>query len=465
MYSNEDRVKIMRDDAIPAALLKLGLPMIMGMLINALYNVVDAYFVGGLGTSPMGAVSVAFPLVQVVIGVGLIFGCGGAMCIARQLGEGDWERASRTASTAVFGSLAAGCAATVLSLLFLDDILALLGATGTILPYARLYAVVYLSFCLLHVFCITMNNLVVAEGAANMSMFAMLLGGGLNALLDPLFIYAFGWGVGGAAAATVVAQGTTALVYLWYIVGKRGCLKISPKRFTLRGGTCRGIVRLGVPIFVFQLLFGIAMGMTNTAASRYGDSAVAAMGIVSRVLALAAYVLYGYVKGFQPVAGYNYGAKNFARLNESIKVSLRWVLGYCLLVAVLLLAFPGVIMRVFSANDAQLVALGVKTLRANALAFPLFGVVMVYSTLFLAMGKARVGGFLSVARQGIFFIPAILILPGVMGLDGMIYSQPLADVLSFALTIPFVIPLVKWLRDPGGQEGALCVVAVAEGDE
>lgn len=446
MRSRDDKIGIMRDDKIPAALLKLGLPAIMGMMINALYNVVDAYFVGGLGTSQMGAVSVVFPIVQIVIGIGMTFGTGAAMCISRQLGRSDWDQANRTASTALFGSLISGALSMVVALISLDKILLMLGATETILPYARAYALIYLSGCVLHVFSIAMNNIVISEGAARMTMFAMLLGGGLNAVLDPVFIYTFDWGVRGAAMATVASQLAVSLVYVWYILARRGCLRISPGLFTPKAEICLVVLKLGVPVLVFQLLSGAAMGLTYTAASRYGDSAVAAMGIVTRVLALASYVVFGYVKGFQPVAGYNYGAENYRRLSEAIATSLRWVVSYCAIVTTILLVFPAAIMRLFTANDTVLVELGIRALRANAYTLILFGAVMVYSTLFLALGRAREGFLLNIARQGIFFIPAILLLPGLFGMNGVVYSQPVADLLSFSLTMILAIPLRKELR-------------------
>ena len=465
MSSHEKKIRIMRDDKISTALLKLSLPTITGMMISALYNVVDAYFVSGMGASQMGAVSVAFPIVQIVIGIGLTFGNGAAVCISRQLGRGDFEQASRTGTTAVFGSLIAGLLVTAIAFLFMNRILVILGATDTILPYARTYVVIYLSGCAFQVFTIAMNNMVISEGASKMTMTALLLGGGLNVMLDPLFIYTFGWGVGGAALATIVAQAVTAMIYLWYILAKRGTIRIALKYFTPKLSLFIEIFKFGVPLLAFQVFSGLAIGMTNTAASQYGDSAVAAMGIVTRILAVAAYVVFGYVKGFQSIAGYNYGARNFVRLRESIKVSLLWVGMFCMVVTLILLFFPTTIMEKFSADDLDLINLGAKTLQANAIPFILFGVVMVYSTLFLVLGNAGVGGMLYIARQGIFFIPAILVLPRISGLSGVIWSQPMADLLSFVLTMFFVVTLREKLRDPDlpdAQEVPIPVIAVKE---
>ncbi len=446
MKINEGKIRIMRDDKISKALLKLSLPAIAGMLINAFYNVVDAYFVGGLGTSQIAAVSVIFPVVQVVIGIGLIFGSGAAMSISRKLGSNELEKANTTASTALFSSIVIGVILAISSFIFIDKIIILLGATDTILPYARGYGKIYLSGCVLPIFCITMHNIVLSEGAAKMTMFAMILGGGLNAVLDPIFIYTFGWGVSGAAIATVTAQGITFLLYIWYISSSRGVLKFSCSLFSFEKSVILEILKFGMPVLILQVLSGFAIGLTNTAASQYGDSAVAAMGIVVRILALASYVVFGYVKGFQPIAGYNYGAKNYQRLNKAISLSLVWVISYCLFVTSVLIVFPVNIMHLFSVNDQELISLGVRTLQANAVVFILFGVVMIYSTLFLSLGKAKEGSILSFARQGIFFIPAIFIMPYAFGLNGIIYAQPLADLLAFSMTIYYALQLHRKLK-------------------
>ena len=446
MKINEGKIRIMRDDKISKALLKLSLPAIAGMLVNALYNVVDAYFVGGLGTSQIAAVSVIFPIVQVVIGVGLTFGCGAAMSISRRLGSNELEKANTIASTALFLSIAIGVILTLSSVIFIDKILISLGATETILPYARSYGIIYLSGCVLHIFCITMNNIVLSEGAAKMTMFAMILGGGLNVILDPIFIYTFGLGVSGAAIATVTAQGVTFLIYIWYMSSARGVLKFRYSLLRFEKKVILEIIKFGVPVLVLQVLSGFAIGLTNTAASQYGDSAVAAMGIVVRILALASYVVFGYVKGFQPIAGYNYGAKNYQRLNKAISLSLIWVISYSLFVTAVLIIFPVNIMHLFSVNDQELISLGVRTLQANAVVFMLFGIVMVYSTLYLSLGKAKEGSILSFARQGIFFIPAILIMPHAFGLNGIIYAQPLADLLAFSITIIYALQLHRKLK-------------------
>jgi putative MATE family efflux protein len=444
--SNDQKLKMMRDEKIPKLLLKMGIPTMVGMLVSALYSIVDAYFAGWLGTSQIGAVSIVFPIVQIIIGLGMTFGSGAASYISRLLGGGNTERANRTASTALVSSLLVGIGSIVITLGFLDNILVALGATETILPYARDYAVIYIAGSILNIFNVTMNNIVTAEGRAKLTMLSMIIGGGLNVILDPIFMFPLGLGVRGAAIATVIAQAITTIIYLYYILCKKGYLRFSARLFTFDSTIYAEIFKIGIPILVYQLLFGAAMGLSNSAASAYGDSAVAAIGVVTRLMTIGTYVVFGFMKGFQPVVGYNYGAKNYDRLDETIKVSLKWSTIFCAVVAFLMILIPQPILLLFSKNDAMLIDIGVQALRANGIVFILFGFEQVYVSLFLAMGKGKEGGLLSISRQGLFFIPAILIMPHFFGIAGVIWAQPVADVFTVVLTALFMMGINRKLK-------------------
>ena len=446
MNLNDQKLQMIRYEKIPKVLIKLGVSTMVGMMVSALYSVVDAYFVGWLGTSQMGAVSIVFPIVQIIVGLGMTFGSGAASYISRLLGEENVDQANRTASTALFSSLVIGVVSILISLCFLDNILVALGATKTILPYAREYALIYIAGAILNIINVTMNNIITAEGRAKLTMISMLIGGGLNVILDPLFIFPLGFGVRGAAIATVVSQAATTCLYLWFILGQKGYLRFSPRLFTFSGTIYGEVFKVGVPILVFQILTSAAMGLSNTAASVYGDSAVAAVGVVTRIMTLGTYVVFGYMKGFQPVAGYNYGAKNYDRLNEATKVSLKWATIFCATVALLIIIIPKQIISLFSENDRALIDIGVRALRANGIIFPLYGFQMVYMALFLAMGRGKEGGLLSISRQGLFFIPAILIMPHLFGLEGVIWAQPSADLLSVVLTAVLALGLNKKIK-------------------
>ncbi|AWI05957.1 MATE family efflux transporter [Clostridium drakei] len=446
MNSKNEKLKMMRDERIPKVLLKMGIPIMIGMMISALYSVVDAYFVGGLGTSQMGAVSIAFPIVQIVIGLGMTFGSGAASYIARLLGEGKTEKANQTASTALFSSLVVGIIAIAISLCFLDDILVGLGATKTILPYAREFAVIYITGSILNIFIVTMNNIVTSEGMSKLTMTSMLLSGVLNIILNPILIYPLGLGIRGSAISTVISQGAASLLYIWYMLSKKGCLRFSIGNFRFDTAIFAEIFKVGIPIFVSQLLSSTSMALSNTAASSYGDSAVAAIGVVTRIMALGSYVVFGFMRGYQPVAGYNYGAKNYDRLKEATKVSIKWSTIFCIVTAFILILIPEQIVYLFSKNDAMLIDIGSRALRASGIAFILFGFEQVYMCLFLALGMGKEGGILSISRQGLFFIPAILIMPSFFGIEGVIWAQPAADLFTVILTIIFAISLNRKLK-------------------
>ena len=221
MNERNSKMELLGSAPIPKALMALGVPIMIGMLINALYNLVDAYFVGGLGESPMGAISIVFPLGQVVVGLGLMFGNGAASYLSRLLGKGDKSTANKVASTALYGSVFVGAILIVLAIIFLEPILSLLGATDTIMPYALTYARIYVISCIFNVFNVTMNNILASEGAAKTTMCALLLGAVINMVLDPIFIYTLNMGVAGAAIATAISQIVSTIVYLFYVLRKK----------------------------------------------------------------------------------------------------------------------------------------------------------------------------------------------------------------------------------------------------
>ncbi|QOR34827.1 MATE family efflux transporter [Clostridium sp. 'deep sea'] len=438
------KTKIMGEAKVSTALLKFGLPATIGLLVTALYNFVDAIFVGGLGTSAMGAASISFPISMVIIGLGLTLGSGVASYISRLLGKKNIEQASKAASTAFFSSLLLGTIVIVPSIIFLEPLLKLFGATATILPYAKDYAYIFISGSILNVINVTMNNIIRAEGAAKTSMKALVLGSVLNIILDPIFIYTFNFGIKGAAIATVISQAASTLLLFKYFASPKSIVKISLKNFTATKIILGQILKVGTPDLVFQLLSSASMGLINTAAAPYGDAAVASMGIVNRIFAIGSFIIFGFFKGFQPLAGYNYGAKNYSRLKEIKNTALKWTTILCFLVALVQIVFAKQIVAMFS-NDTQVIELGIKALRAYSIMFPLFGYQTLYKTLFLSMGKAKEGGILSISRQGIFFIPIVFLLPRLIGLNGIIFSQAIADLLTVIFTWLLSIKLNKYL--------------------
>lgn len=447
MNSQSKKMELLGSTSIPKALLAMGIPTMVGMLVNAFYNLVDAYFVGGLGESQMGAISVVYPLGQVVVGLGLLFGNGAASYISRLLGRGDKENADKVASTALYSSVSVGAVIIIISMVFLHPILNLLGATDSILPYAATYAGIYIVSCIFNVFNVTMNNIVTSEGAAKTTMCALLTGAVLNIALDPLFIYVFDLGVAGAAIATAISQIVSTCVYLTYIFRKKSVFHFRVKDCTYTKETMSEIFKIGIPTLVFQILTSVSISLINNAAGDYGDSAIAGMGVVTRLISMGSLSVFGFIKGFQPIAGYSYGAKKFDRLREAIKTSILWSTVFCVIFGVILALFPTAIVSRFTKGDAEMIRIGAASLRANGISIMLFGFYTVYSSLFLALGKGREGFILGACRQGICFIPVILLLPMVWGLNGIMYAQPIADVLSAVITVFMAIPLHKKLNE------------------
>ena len=444
MTEKSTRIYLLQEAGVGSALLKLGVPTMVGMLISALYNAVDAYFVGGLGISQMGAVSVVFPIVQIIIGLGMMFGAGASSYISRLLGKGEQKLADQVASTALFSGVLVGAAVIAGILLFLDPVLTSLGATKTILPYARVYAQIYVAGSFINVFTVSMNNLLTAQGATKFTMLAMLTGSIVNVILDPIMIYGMDMGIAGAAVATVISLCVNMTFYLVYILKKQGVLKFSVGNIRFLKTIYVEVLKIGVPVLLFQILASAAMGMTNTVSKPYGDYAVAAMGAVTRIMTVVTYVVFGFLKGFQPFAGYNYGAKQFERLKKAIRLCLIWSTVFCTAAAVVLILFANPIVSLFG-TDADMTALAGRALKWNALLFVTFGIQMVYATLYLAVGKSVAGSVLSLSRQGIFFFPLILILPHLFGVAGVIFVQPTADLLTTVITIFFAVKVTREL--------------------
>ena len=445
MNKQSSKMELLGNAPIPKALMAMGIPTMLGMMVNAAYNLVDAYFVGGLGTSQMGAISVVYPIGQVVVGLGLLFGNGASSYLSRLLGKGDKEKANQVASTALYGSVTAGAVMIILSMIFLRPILKLLGATDSIMPYAVTYAGIYIISCIFNVFNVTMNNIVTSEGAAKTTMCALITGAILNIGLDPLFIYVFDMRVAGAAIATAISQIVSTSVYLVFVQKKKSIYRFKIKNCSFTKEIMSEIFKIGIPTLVFQILTSLSISLVNTRAMAYGDSVIAGMGAVTRIVSMGSLMVFGFIKGFQPIAGYSYGAKKFDRLQEAIKTSILWSTVFCAIYGLILAIFSERIISQFTKDDLQMIQAGTQSLSINGISFILFGFYTVYSSLFLALGKGLAGFILGACRQGICFVPVILILPALWGINGILYVQPIADVLSAIITVLMALHLHKEL--------------------
>ena len=435
MNEPNKKIQLLGSVPIPKALIALGLPTMTGMLINALYNLADTYFVGGLGTDQMGAVTLAFPLGQIIVGLALLFGNGAAAYLSRLLGKGDRETGNRVASTALYSSVAIGAIAIIISLFFLKPILKQLGAIESVMPYALTYTTIYIAFSIFTIFNVTMNNIVSSEGAARTAMYALLCGAVLNVILDPILIYVCDLGVAGAAIATALSQVLSTIIYLIYIFRKKSIFTFRIHEYHPSDGVMKEILKVGIPTMLFQILTSFSIAMINHTATEYGKSALAAMGPVTKIMTVGTLIVYGFLKGFQPIAGFSYGAGKYDRLHEAIRIAILWSTAFCVIYGLIAIIFSRNIIALFTKSDLEMIHIGSKALRANGLSFMFFGFYTVYSFLFLVMGKAKEGAFLGACRQGICFLPCILILPALLNLDGILIAQPVADVLAAIITV------------------------------
>ena len=435
MNEPNKKIQLLGSVPIPKALIALGLPTMTGMLINALYNLADTYFVGGLGTDQMGAVTLAFPLGQIIVGLGLLFGNGAAAYLSRLLGKGDKETGNRVASTALYSSVAIGAISIIISLFFLKPILKQLGAIESVMPYALTYTTIYIAFSIFTVFNVTMNNIVSSEGAARTAMYALLCGAVLNVILNPILIYVCDLGVAGAAVATALSQVLSTIIYLIYIFRKKSIFTFRIHEYHPSDGVMKEILKVGIPTMLFQILTSFSIAMINHTATEYGKSALAAMGPVTKIMTVGTLIVYGFLKGFQPIAGFSYGAGKYDRLHEAIRIAILWSTAFCVIYGLIAIIFSRNIIALFTKSDLEMIHIGSKALRANGLSFMFFGFYTVYSFLFLVMGKAKEGAFLGACRQGICFLPCILILPALLNLDGILIAQPVADVLAAIITV------------------------------
>ncbi len=445
MGQQDQRAVMLGQWPVKKVLIHLAIPSILGMVANGIYNIVDTIFVGRLGVTAIGAVSIAFPFFMMIAGVGLAVGIGSASYISRLLGMGRRAEAEKTAMTGILMVTVVGILFAALTQTFLEPMLRVFGATDTILPDAMLYSRWLLIGAPIIMLKITLNNLLRSEGSARASMTALLMGAGLNIILDPLFIFTFNMGIVGASVATVVAQAVAVAYQLWYYLAGRSYVQLSWARLRPNPEILKQIVTIGMPIFVTQLLNSAAMAMINVGAAPYGDAAVASMGVVKRVMALGMFTVFGYAQGFQPVAGFNYGARNFERLGEAIAFSVKLMTVFTVAATVLFITFSETVISWFS-TDPEVLEIGSRALVALSAPFPLLGFQLVYFSLFQALGKALPAAILSFSRQGLLLIPMIIILPRFWGLNGVILAQPAADALTIAITAVLAVFISRQLR-------------------
>ncbi|MBN2259137.1 MAG: MATE family efflux transporter [Clostridiales bacterium] len=419
-------------ESIKKLLVKLSLPATIGMIVNALYNLVDTIFIGrGVGYLGIAGLSIAFPIQMILMAFSFMVGIGASSAVSRSLGENNLERAEKIAGNSYVMILIIVGIMVTIGYTFTDPILRLFGATDNILPYSRDYIQIILGGSIFFSFAMSSNNLIRSEGNAKVAMLAMIIGTGLNIILDPIFIFVFDMGIKGAAWATIISQFISFLYVLSYFRSGKSSLKIKPHHLKLEIGIFKEIIAVGLPAFVRQVNGSIlAVIMNNTLGTFGGDIAITVYGIINRVMMFLLMPLFGVVQGMQPIVGFNYGAKKYDRVKETVKISILVTTMFASAGWILSQLFPEVIIRVFT-TESEVISLGTQAIHYIFLAIPVIGIQIISGSLFQAIGKAKPAFVLSILRQMLILIPLVLILPRLgFGLIGVFVAFPVSDVIS-----------------------------------
>ncbi len=437
--NSQIQFKKMTETPVPKLIASLAVPTVISMLVSSIYNMADTFFVSKLGTSAAGAVGIVFSLMAVIQAVGFGLGMGSGSNISRLLGQQRNTEADTIASTGFFSALTFGSLLTFFGVVFLNRLMRNLGATETILPYAKDYAKYILYGAPVMCASFVMNNVLRSEGKAALAMVGLTFGGVLNMILDPIFIFGLNLGISGAAIATLVSQCISFSILLSWFLRKKSTTKLHIKNVSRKISTYLLIIKTGLPSLCRQSLASIATITLNVNASVFGDSAVAAMSIVGRIFMFTMSAMIGLGQGFQPVVGYNYGAKKYDRVKEAVFFTIKLGTVVMTTLGILGFIFAHDIMELFRKEDLAVIAIGTFAIRVQCLALPTHPMLTIANMTLQVVGKSWQGTFLSSARQGIFFLPLMIVLSQTLGILGIQITQPIADFLTAAVSIPFMI--------------------------
>ena len=442
--TQEQKYITMTEAPVKGLIVKLAIPTMISMLVTSFYNMADTFFVGKLGPSATGAVGVVFSVMAIIQAVGFFFGHGSGNYISRALGAHDVSGAESMAATGFFSALIGGTVIMIGGLLFLEPLALALGSSKTILPYA----VDYLRWILIGAPYMTaslvLNNQLRFQGNAIYAMIGLVSGAVINIALDPLLIFTFDLGVSGAAIATIVSQ-LVSFVILFIGIFRSNAIDIRIRNFKPTVERYKIIINGGSPSLFRQGLNSVATICLNVAARAYGDYAIAGMSIVTRIMQFANSCLIGFGQGFQPVCGFNYGAKKFDRVREGFWFCVKLSTAVLLVLAAACFAFAPAIVSLFQ-DDPGVIEVGRIALRLQCITFPLAGWIVMSNMMSQTIGKAIPASFLAMARQGLFFIPAVLILPHFLGILGVELSQAVADAITIAVAIPLQLKIMREMK-------------------
>lgn len=448
--SSEDRrIYILREEKPAKAVVKLGVPLIAGMFIMVLYNLVDTYFIGLMRDDyQLAAVNLAYPVMMISIAISNMIGTGASSLIARSLGAGDREKADHTVTAGFVLTVVNSVIVAALGLILLGPIVTGLGAQANTFEYTRQYVQVILAGSLFTMGNYTFGQLLRSEGSVKQSVAGMIAGTIVNIILDPVFIFALGLEIRGAAIATILGNAAGMCVSLWFYLSGKTLLSPSLKYVRPTAEILREIFWVGVPATLETLLTSAAYIVNNNLAVGYGELTVAAMGIAQKILSLGNYVYQGFAAGTQPIMGYNYGAKNYRRMIDVLKAGVMVCSGTELCIMAVYGIFAPQLIGIFT-DSAEVIATGSRVLRTIMWILPFVGAVSMSRMSFQAMGKPQYAFAITLVRQLFLYVPLLLVLNRVFGFGGMIWAQPVTEFIMMTVSLTLLYRVIR------GQEAAM----------
>ena len=449
-FMNQDeKINYLLNTPIPKLIFKMALPTITIMFVTNFYNVVDTFFINKINTQSSAAVGIVFSFMTFIQAIGFFFGHGSGNYISKKLGIKNFDEASKMIATSFFTAFFIGILIAIIGLLFLEPISMLLGSTKTILPYTKSYLSIILLGTPFIMTSFVINNQLRYQGNASYAMFGIIIGAIINLILDPILIFVFQFGIFGAGLATTLSQ-ILSFVILIYVCQKGKNIKILFRNFLPSYYLYKEILICGLPSLCRQSLSSISQILLNFSIIKYGgiiaDSGIAAISIVSKVFIVSNAAIIGFGQGFQPVCAMNYGAKNYNRVIEGFWFCVKFSLIFLLVISISGFIFSEQIILIFEKDDINIINIGKFVLKVQFLVFFLNSWTIISSMMLQSIGKSFMASFLASSRQGLFFIPLILILPNIIGFVGIQICQPISDICTFIMSIPFTLIAIKELK-------------------
>ena len=441
--SDDKRIYILKEERPAKAIVALGVPLVLGMSIMVLYNLVDTFFIGLLHDDyQMAAVNLAYPVMMILIATSNVVGAGSASLISRSMGADDFAKASHTLTAGFVLTVAGSVIVAAAGLIFLPQVVDILGAASNTFEFTQQYVMIIFIGCLFIMGNYIFGQLLRSEGSVKYSIAGMVVGTAANIVLDPVFIFGLGLEIRGAAIATVLGNALGMAVSVWFYAAGKTLLRPAVKYIRPTGEILKEIFWVGVPAGLETLLTSIAFVVNNNLAMMYGELTMAAMGIAQKIMTLGGYIYQGFAAGSQPLMGYNYGAKNYHRMLQILRAGILVVSGIELVVMLIFGIFAPYLIDIFS-DTPEVISTGSQVLRAFMFVLPFVGAVSMSRMSFQAMGKPQYAFGITLVRQLILYIPLLLLLNHAFGFGGMIWAQPITEVIMMAASVTLLVKVIR----------------------